>query len=249
MQALQRIVEEAYSVFSIYKIVGRLTVCNCNVCMSPETERALTGTALREVPSALLAEYTNSAHGYDEGDIATELRYFLPRYFELIAADDPPDHMGLDQCLRRLGESAYRTRWPAREVELIDAFFDECVIATTTKLEMVEWPIGWLPASDVLDIITMALTAGGEAERLMKAMEKAPDPGAAVHMASLRRHLLQTEDGHVLQSSYLEGQRYERAVKLLGRWLAGADVSARIQAAFFMVDDSRLQEILSKEAW
>ena len=249
MRTLQRIVEEAYSVFSSYELAGRLTVCNCNVCMQPETERALIHTPLREVPSSLLAEYTNSAHGYDDGEIATELRHFLPRYFELIAADDPPDHLGGDQSLGRLGESSYRTKWPAREAEVIDAFFDECLVSTTTKLELVQWPVGWLPAFDLLDVITMALTGGADVERLIGAIEKAPDPGASVHIASLRRHLRQTADGHILDSSYLEGERYAAAAKLLGAWLTSAAVSARIQDAFFVVDDPRLQEILSKQAW
>lgn len=246
---LQAIVEEAYTVFSVYEIAGRLTVCHCDVCMSFETERALTRTPLREVSSSLLAEYTNSAHGYDEDAIATELRHFLPRYFELIAADDPPDYMGLDQCLRRLGEASYRTRWPTREAAIIDDFFDAFLALSTEKLEVEEWPSGWLPAFNILDAITMALTAGADVERLIRAIDNASDPGAAVHIAALRRRIRQTLNGPVLKSAYLEDAPHDAAAARFGAWLMSPRVSARIEAAFFMVDDSHLQEILSNAAW
>lgn len=249
LSQLQTIVEEAYAVFSVYPIGGRLTVCNCDVCMPLETEQALIRTPLHEVPSSLLAEYTNSAPGYDEDTIATELKHFLPRYFELIAAYDPPDHMGLDQCLRRLGEASYRTRWPTQEAEIIDAFFDAFLAASTGKLEVEQWPRGWSPAFDILDAITMSLTAGADVERLIRAMDSASDPGAAVHIAALRGRIHQTLDGHVLKSAYLEDAPYEAAAKRLGAWLSSSRVSARLEAAFFMVDDFRLQEILSTAAW
>lgn len=246
---LQAIIEEAYEVFSDYRVAGRLTVCNCNVCMTLEAERVLARTPLREIPSSLLAEYTNSAHGYDEDSIATELKHFLPRYFELIAAYDPPDSMGLDQCLRRLGEASYRTKWPAREAEIIDEFFDAFLAASTEKLEVEEWPSGSSPAFDILDAITLALTAGADVDRLIRAIDGAPDPGAAVHLAALRGRVLRTPEGYVLDSAYLRDAPHAAAAARFGAWLVNPALRARIEAAFFMVDDSGLQEILSRAAW
>ena len=46
--------------------------------------------------------------------------------------------------------------------------------------------------------------------------------GAAVHVASLRRHLRQSVSGHVLESSYLEEPHYQPAAKRLGEWLASS---------------------------
>ena len=246
---LRAVVEDAYRVFSAYRIGGRLTVCNCNVCMHVDTERALAQTPLREIPSSLLAEYTNSAHGYDEDQIATELRYFLPRYFELIANQDPPDHLGLDQCLRRLGEASYRAKWPKDEAEVIDRFFDAFLVAYTANIDVEQWPVGWLPVLDVIDALTLALTAGADVERLIAAYDRAADPGAGVHLASLRRHVKQTAGGPVLESAYLDGEPHRDAVKRLGAWLVSDAVRARIDAAFYAVDDPHLQEFLSTAAW
>ncbi|HEY0371721.1 MAG TPA: hypothetical protein VGD79_06945 [Thermoanaerobaculia bacterium] len=247
---LRAIVDEAYAVFSAYEIGGRLTVCNCNVCMHLDTERLLASTPLRELPSSLLAEYTNSAHGYDDGDIARELRYFLPRYFELIANGDPPDHMGmLDLCLSRLGEASYRTHWSLQEADVIDRFFDAFLIACTSDLEMVEWPVGWKPAFRIIDALTLALTAGADVERLIAALERAPDPGAGVHLASLRDHVEPSGTVHVLGSAYLETERFRDTRTRLGAWLISVPVRARIEAAFYAVEDPRVQEFLSKSAW
>ena len=109
---LQATVEEAYRLFAPYTIGSTLIVCNCNVCMSKEHERELVRTPLREIPSKLLAEYTNSAHSWDDDQVAREMRYFLPRYLELIALGDPPDNMDLDICLRRLAYAQWRSKWP-----------------------------------------------------------------------------------------------------------------------------------------
>ena len=89
---LHAVVEDAYEVFGEYRVRHLLSVCHCNSCMSVEHERELLKTPLREVPAGLLAEYTGSAHSWDDGPVACEMRYFLPRYFDLIAQNDPPDN-------------------------------------------------------------------------------------------------------------------------------------------------------------
>src|SRR5262245_51114724 len=93
---LKALVEDAYRIFGEYRIRHSLTVCHCNSCMTVENEQHLLATPLREIPAALLAEYTGSAHDWDDGPVAREFRYFMPRYLELIALNDPPDTMGID---------------------------------------------------------------------------------------------------------------------------------------------------------
>jgi len=91
---LKAAIDDATRVFARYTITWPLTVCHCDCCMTDETERALIATPLKEIPAELLAEYTNSAHAWDDDTVAREMRYFLPRYMELIAHNDPPDHLG-----------------------------------------------------------------------------------------------------------------------------------------------------------
>lgn len=59
--------------------------------LPPTPELALVGTPLREISAALLSEYTNAAHAWDDEQVAREMRCFLPR----------------------LVEAHWRTRWPA----------------------------------------------------------------------------------------------------------------------------------------
>ena len=64
---LHAVIEEAYEVFSDYRVRHSLSVCHCNCCMTEENERELLKTPLRDIPASLLAEYTNSAHAWDDG--------------------------------------------------------------------------------------------------------------------------------------------------------------------------------------
>jgi len=113
---LNSVVENAYREFACYRLRGTIAVCRCPVCVAGEVERELCTVPLRAISSRLLAEYTHSAHGFDDR-AADELRHFLPRYFELIAADDPPTNTGIETCLGRLHEAAWRVagrrrKWP-----------------------------------------------------------------------------------------------------------------------------------------
>jgi hypothetical protein len=240
---LSAIVDEAYRVFSRYEIGSTLTVCHCNVCMTDDTELALVETPLREVPSDVLAEYTNSAHGWDDDIIAREMRHFLPRYFELIALDDPPDSMGLDICLRRIGRGGWRGKWPENEENLIDRFFDALVRSTLPRLELVLWPVGWRLKFDFAEVLTCIVTAEGNLERALSAWEQAENPAAAIHMAALRGDVLTLNGRFCLDNAFLEDHR--EAADKIGAFLMRPEVDARIEAAFFETPDPRLQRILS----
>lgn len=236
-------VAEAYRVFAPYRIGADLEVCHCPSCMTEDVERELMATPLREIPAELLAEYTNSAHGFTPGRVANELRHFLPRYFELIAEHKPPCHMGLDICLRRLGLAGYRTHWPAEEVEVIDAFFDAFLVSCLPPLALVQWPAGWALEFSIIDAVTMAVTAGCDVPRLLAAWDRGADPAAAIHMAALSGSLLTDARAPYLHSPYLEDHREAAAV--VGEWLCRPAISDRIEAVFFTVGEPRLQKLLS----
>jgi hypothetical protein len=240
---LQAAIDEATRVFARYRLSGALTVCHCNCCMTEETERALLTTPLERVSPELLAEYTNSAHAWDDDKVAREMRYFLPRYMQLIALNEPPDHLGLDICLRRLAYADWREKWPAEEVEAIDRFFDSVVVASLPRLELALWPVGWRLAFDLADMLTMVACADGDIERVLRAWDAVADPAAALHMAALRDRVHNELDRVYFYSAFLP----ERAAQAdaIGAFLMRPEVTARIEAAVFMVDDPRLQQILS----
>jgi hypothetical protein len=233
-------IEEAYRAFSAYRLGDDLIVCHCRCCMTEEAKRQLVNTPLRSIPANLLAEYTNSAHEYDDR-VSRELRYFLPRYFELIAAHDYPDYGGLNICLRRLGDADYRRKWPRAEVESIDRFFDAFLKDSLTRLDLE--PVGYRLAFNIKNVVTLVVTAGGDIDRLLHNWAVAADPAAAIHMAALREDVLEELHKTYLYSAYLE--RYEDAAKTVGAWLLQPNLTARIEAAFFGVSDPRLQVVLS----
>ena len=119
-RALAAAVERAYKVFAPYTLDGSIEVCRCGVCVDPETERQLIATPVREVSRDLLAQYTHSAHPWSDR-VSRDLRHFLPRYFELVAAGEDPCFYGC--CLDRMGSVVYRRDWPAAEAHVIDAYF------------------------------------------------------------------------------------------------------------------------------
>jgi hypothetical protein len=242
--ALQATLEQAYCIFAPYTIGSTLCVCNCNVCMSKDAERQLVRAPLRTIPAKLLAEYTNSAHDWDDDQVAREMRYFLPRYLELIALGDPPDRMGMDICLRRLAHARWRSQWPAAQVAVLDIFFDRLIEASSQRLHVINWSEGPELAFDMADLLTMVVTAGGDIARVLSAWDSAPDPGAAVHMARLRKRVVYKKNRNRFSSAYLD--HHAAAAEEIATFLMRPSVTERIEAAFFMTDDPRLQRLLSE---
>lgn len=243
---LARLVDEAYDVFRPYTIGSALVVCHCNVCMTDETERALVGTPLREISALLLSEYTNSAHPWNDGQVAREQRYFLPRYMDLIARNDPPCNMGMEICLRRLMEAHWRTNWPAPQADLIDRFFDALVRGAMERLEVIPWEREADPKVDMEDLMTMIVRAGGDLPRVLDVWDKGPPLGSAVHMAKVRRSLDYKHGKDILRNAHLED--YPADAEAIAAFLLRPSVQERIEAAFFATDDPHLQKILSNAA-
>ncbi len=244
---LQECVQEAYRLFARYRIGRRLTVCHCPCCMSEETETALVETPLREIPARLLSEYTNSAHGWDEAgetEIARDMRFFLPRYLQLIAQDDAPCYMGLEMCLRRLGYAHWRQNWPNEEVELLSAFFDALVRAWAVRLDIDHWPSGVYLQHDIGDVLSLVATAGGDLERALAVLEACPDPGGALHIAALRAKLVYRRGEVSYHDAILDGA--PEAKKAIADFLKRSEFDTRIENALFATADADLQSILSR---
>ena len=244
---LHAVIDEAYEVFGHYRVRHSLSVCHCNCCMTEEDERDLLKTPLRDIPANLLAEYTNSAHAWDDGPVAREMRYFLPRYFELLAIDDPPDNGGVDICLRRLRYANWRAKWPDRECDVIDRFFDEYMRSSLERTDMILWPVGWRLTFDLSDVLTLVVTAHGDLRRLLATWDEADDPNASIHMAALRGRILCETVRTYFHSAYFDD--YREAADTIGAFLMRPEVIQRIEAAFFQIEDPRLQQLVSDALW
>src|SRR5687768_12641408 len=108
---LRAAIDAAYQAFGRYGVGPQLEVCSC--CVSESAVAALVATPLRELPAELLCEFTDSAHG--EGRVE-EVKYFLPRYFELLAQGEETSHIGVS--LKRLGECDWLS-WPRDEALVV----------------------------------------------------------------------------------------------------------------------------------
>lgn len=240
---LADVIEKAYRLFRHYRPQNPLNVCHCDVCLSVENEAKLLSTPLRQIPGTLLAAYTDAVSAGAEAERFDELRYFLPRYFELIAANDPPDNMGPDICLRRLREARWRTSWPADQVALIEDFFDAYLLSSLADFEICQWPAGWSLRIELSSILTMIATAGGDVDRALAVWDAAPDPGAALHMASLRSSVSGGSPQR-LNNAHLAAE-FEASAYAIGAFLSRAGVDQRLESTFFAINDERLQKILS----
>lgn len=233
---LQAAIENAYAVFGRFGNPGRaLTVCHCPSCMSEATEAELLATPLRDMEAQLLAEYTNSAHGWSD-----QIRYFLPRYFELIAAGDPPHHFHSIVCLTRLGDGDWRTAWLEAEVAAVEGFFDAMVHAAIAD-------IGKDDGRDLEDVLLMIADAGGSLDRALAVWEAAPDPDAAAAMAQLRWRIA-WRSGAWIMANWIDTSRgapAQRQGEQIAAFLKRTQVDTRIEAAFFATQDPDLQAILS----
>ena len=233
---LRAAIENAYAVFGAFgNPGGALTVCHCPSCMSEKTKAQLVATPLREIEAPLLAEYTNSAHGWSD-----QIRYFLPRYFELIAAGDPPHHSRTIVYLTRLRDGDWREAWPQAELASVDAFFDAMVRAAIAD-------VGTDAGHDLEDVLLMIADAGGDLERALAVWDAAPDPHAAAAMALLRWRITWRGDVAIM-ADWIDtsmGAAAQRQGELIAAFLKRPHVDKRIEAAFFATKDPNLQAILS----
>lgn len=243
IQRLKSAVETAYHIFANDQLGKDLIVCRCDVCMDEATERRLVATPLREIPASLLAEYTNSAHGYAEGQIAKELRYFLPRYFELIAHDDPPAHVDGSFALCRLAEARYRETWPLVEAEAVDGFFDALLLDRIAHDQIApgRWT-AWIAERTLQSDLGLMVNAGCDVERVLRTWSQAPDPSGAIHIADLRHQIETVRGGHRIRYALMN---FRDAEQRIAEWLKSAENTERLEHAFFETKDARLQQMFS----
>ena len=243
---LERAVANAQKAFARYSLNGRIIVCNCPVCVAPETERELIGTPLAQMSSTLLAEYTHSAHGWDD-KIADDFRYFLPRYFELIAADDIPSHHGIESVLDRMYPANYRKAWPQEEVDAIDGFFVALFRAELNKPD-VAGDFGLYEAGEGAEAILCSFAGiGGDVRLLLDVWDDTVGRDADLKIAGM---LLAADwlKRRLRNSAWLLHNRepVKQAMATVIAWLLTAEIWQRLETACLKETDETTAELLSQ---
>jgi hypothetical protein len=247
---LESAVANARQVFSRYALNGRIVVCNCPCCVAPEVEHELISTPLHELSSALLAEYTNSAHVWDD-KVADDLRYFLPRYFELLALDDVPCQLDLEVCLRRLANAAWHEEWPAAEAKAIDDFFVAMLRSRLDKsLGKIDLPTGYhlfTSGEDAEAMLCLAANAGGDMQQLLKAWDEDTSRPANVRLA---RMIVSANWGaRQLSNSWWIADhrpRAEQAMQQVMAWILRTETWERLEAACLKETDDMIAQLFSQ---
>ncbi|MGL4490143.1 MAG: hypothetical protein ACRCU5_11945 [Rhizobiaceae bacterium] len=249
-EQLQVAIDHAYAVFAPYASRFTAHVCMCNSCFTEADRDRLLKLPLRLIDGGLLDQYSWSAHGEDDDGLRSDdLRYLLPRYFELFALNDPKLHNSPECNLMQLGRTPYRLVWPAAEVVAIDRYFD---VLLTACLANGTVDGGWKEmtgsryrcALRTEEVIAMLIRAGADVGRLLETWYAAPDPGAALHMAHFRFALVNYGDEARLANPHLETDHVEQA-RAFGAFVTNADATRRIEKAFFQTTDPAAQQLLS----
>jgi hypothetical protein len=245
---LQAAIDHAYGVFAAYS--ERFTVVVCACCVNKADWSRLLKLPLRQIDGYLLHQYSWSAHGHDNnGPRSDDLRYLLPRYFELFALNDAALY-NIPECnLTKLGHTDYRSVWPSVEIAAIDRYFDALLSACLAN-EAIDsgWPgfsgSGYRCALHLDDIISMLIRAGADVARLLQTWDAASDPAAALHMANMR-YCLQTDGGGTRLSNAFLNPDFGDAALAIGAFVTSSRSIARIEAAFFQSTDPAAQHLLS----
>jgi hypothetical protein len=240
-------VENAYREFTRYRLGGVIAVCKCDVCVSDADEKALCTVPLRQISSQLLAQYTLSAHGCDDR-VADELRYFLPRYFELIGQDDLPTTLGIETCLGRLHDARYRTSWPATEVAAVAAFFVALLrqrLAEPPEIDPTGLPVFGRDTAE--EVLCMVAYAGGDMELCLEAFDAERSRAAALHIANIAAKadwLRKRLDNGSWYGNYRRDDT-ETAMRQVIAWLLREATRARLEAACLAEQDEAAASLLS----
>lgn len=202
--AVKAAIARAYEVSQPYKAARPLTICHCALCLDDDTENLLLDAALHEIDRFELAAYASAIQADGSNiEVPNELRYFLPRFLELIAKGEEV-HFA-DPCLahHQLGLIDYRNLWPANEVKAIDGFFEAHLSRHLSQ------PIGWttthhgkpLAYSIVADQLCLASYGGGDIPACLKLWDRHPNPTAVQHLAVTVDGWLCVSDGKLTVSS------------------------------------------------
>lgn len=188
--ALKAAVEAAYCVFEPYKAKFKAQVCQCPVCVSKADCALMLNLPLRSIDGRLLMQYQWSAHTGADPEAADDLRYLLPRSFELLMAGDATIFDDPNMTLSKLGDCPWMTEWPKPERDTIAGFFTALLNAALDRDELA--PRRYFGTEfarcslDLIDYLGMMVRAGWPADVILAVWSCRRDRAATLHRASFR---------------------------------------------------------------
>lgn len=219
--ALEDAIDALYPAFADHRLRPWTEPC-LDCCATREEEAALHAVPLRQLTKAALQPY--AANAMTTWGDERELRYFIPRLFEIVARDDFgwPDP---EVMLRSLRDASW-TDWPGFERQAIASF-------------LTAWWRFTLASPDPIHDVDVVLCAIGRAAPDMAPYLDAWDADdrrvATDHLVALLNEHWQPDRKRLANSFWDCPDREDQVV----RWLSSAAVAERIADAATDSEDHR----------
>ncbi|MFI6266597.1 hypothetical protein [Micromonospora sp. NPDC051006] len=213
---LDRAVGQLYAAFGRHPRPTRMA--HCQHCVHPDEVVALLGAPLRALAARQLCRYAGKAVT-TWGDLA-DLRYFLPRLLELLAAGRLDDPLVPGKLLRTIGE--HWRSWPTDEQQAIEAYLDAWWRRTLSDFPA---PV------EVTDVLAAIGATGMDLRPYLSTWADDGGQPAARHLAE---HLAYWQPDDPLP--------WARAVRA---WHASAAPARVLEAALLVTDDPTVAKEIS----
>ena len=227
---LQETIDRSYKVFAKYKPERPLDVCT-DCCMTLEEENTLATLPLKEITAEFLAKYNDSAKP-DKTSI-DEVKYFLPRYFDLIGQFRFPSHSA-ELSFSRLAPFD-KSEWTVQEQELLKQYAVDLFIHCLSI-----YPI---PAfNEPIDSILIMLWSGSfDISNLLTYWQNDTGKESVLHFRDLYLHGFNQNNPSTLSNAFGE----KELADLLRKWLQQEDVKKTFAEAIekLILEEPQLEEI------
>jgi hypothetical protein len=226
--ALLAAIEGLYAVFSRYPL--RPWIDSCDHCS--HDDRPLRARPLRDLTAEDLSDYAHSAISTWGG--ADDFRHFLPRLAE-IAVDSPDDH--LHEVASKLSYARWRD-WPEDERGAVDRWFRALWEASLAR--PIEQP-AMMSLDGHSEVLRATARVYESVDPFLEAWTSSPREVAARRLAAFvtDHHAQVMKRASRAFNSW--GAPAETSRRLLS-WLAGPEVSGRLDAALLAAADDEVRE-------
>ena len=223
---LRGLIEQAYRVFSGYSLRGFVDVC-VECCVSEHDYQQLLTTPLRQVSSGLLQEFNDTAQSREPS--LEQFKYFMPRYFDHIAALDYPS-MAPQLALHRLAPFG-KEDFSEPERRVLDAYFVELfrIHLHVPSSDRADAPMG------LDELLAMLLYSRWDLAPIFAVWERSTHLNSVLHLCHLIVHEVNWCVTPPVYTDVFADQ--DMSTRLLA-WL----ISTRVRAVFSPVIESLLLE-------